>query len=143
MNVVPVLENRYCENMRHFGIEEANKLIPLLTKTFDDVRPKLVRLKQVVDDLEAKKEPQIELKLERTTLTEDIREQLMFLEDMGIEIKAADGLVDFRALLGERTVYLCWRYPEPEITHWHELEQGYPGRRPIRPHDAFMKTYAS
>ncbi|MBX7114461.1 MAG: DUF2203 domain-containing protein [Myxococcaceae bacterium] len=129
--------------MRHFGLEEANKLIPLLTQTFDDVRPKLVRLKQVVDDLEAHKEPQLELKRERVTLTEDIRDRLMLLEDMGIEIKAADGLVDFRALLGEKTVYLCWRYPEPEITHWHELEQGYPGRRLIRPSDAFMKTYAS
>jgi|CXWL01.1.fsa_nt_gi hypothetical protein len=129
--------------MRHFGIDEANKLIPLLIKTFDDVRPKLIRLKQVVEDLESKKAPPLELKLERTALTEDIRERLMFLEDMGIEIKAADGLVDLRAYMGDRTVYLCWRYPETEIAYWHELEQGYPGRRAIRPSDSFMKTYAS
>lgn len=67
----------------------------------------------------------------------------MVLEDMGIEIKAADGLVDLRAWMADRTVYLCWRYPETEIAYWHELEQGYPGRRAIRPSDSFMKTYAS
>lgn len=129
--------------MRHFGVEEANRLVPLLIKTFENVRPKLLRLKVVVEDLEANREPQLALKRERTTLTEDIRERLMLIEDMGIEIKAADGLVDFRAWTGDRTVYLCWRYPETSVAFWHELEQGYSGRRPIRPTDNFMKTYAS
>jgi hypothetical protein len=62
---------------------------------------------------------------------------------MGIEVKAADGLVDFRALLGGRTVYLCWRFGEPSISHWHELEAGFSGRQRIDNPDAFTPSYLS
>jgi hypothetical protein len=41
------------------------------------------------------------------------------------------GLVDFLAVRDGREVYLCWRYGEPEIQYWHELEGGFAGRQPI------------
>jgi hypothetical protein len=41
------------------------------------------------------------------------------------------GLVDFLAVRDGREVYLCWRYGEPEILYWHELEGGFAGRQPI------------
>jgi hypothetical protein len=39
------------------------------------------------------------------------------------------GLVDFYALSGDRLVFLCWRRDEPEVAHWHSLEEGFAGRR--------------
>jgi len=31
-------------------------------------------------------------------------------------------------------VYLCWRHGEDAVSHWHEVEGGYEGRRPIDAH---------
>ena len=28
-------------------------------------------------------------------------------------------------------MFLCWRYGEDRITHWHEVEAGFAGRQPI------------
>jgi len=42
------------------------------------------------------------------------------------------GLVDFPSRLDGREVYLCWRFGEDEIAHWHELDAGFAGRQKIR-----------
>jgi len=41
------------------------------------------------------------------------------------------GLVDFPALREGREVYLCWEDGEDEVSHWHELDGGYGGRRKL------------
>ena len=66
------------------------------------------------------------------------------LNALGVEIKGLDvGLVDFPGEMEGRPVYLCWRYGEPSVSHWHELETGFSGRQPIDDPDAFMPTYPS
>ena len=50
----------------------------------------------------------------------------------GAQVKDADeGLVDFPALRGGEEILLCWRLGEDEIAFWHDLEQGFAGRRPL------------
>jgi hypothetical protein len=50
----------------------------------------------------------------------------------GIELKDPDtGLVDFHGHLGTRTVLLCWRDGEERVGHYHELDAGFSGRKPI------------
>jgi hypothetical protein len=41
------------------------------------------------------------------------------------------GLLDFPAWRGDQEVYLCWKYGEPNLEYWHEVEAGFAGRRPI------------
>jgi len=41
------------------------------------------------------------------------------------------GLVDFYHWRNGELVFLCWRYDEPELTHWHGLHEGFAGRKPI------------
>ena len=41
------------------------------------------------------------------------------------------GLVDFLHLRNGREVNLCWKYGEREIRHWHGLDEGYAGRKPL------------
>lgn len=54
------------------------------------------------------------------------------LADVGCELKDfATGLVDFPASHEGRTVYLCWKFGEERVEHWHELDAGFSGRRPI------------
>lgn len=133
--------------MRYFSVEEANRLVPLLTRTFERVRPWVERAEQLADTLssrESTSDVHLEtLREEREALLERIRGELLQLQEMGLEIKGADGLVDFRAHRGEDAVYLCWRFGEPSVTHWHELEDGFAGRRPIDSPDDFAPTYLS
>jgi len=35
-----------------------------------------------------------------------------------------------------REVWLCWRLGEPDVGHWHELDEGYRNRRPLEPEPA-------
>ena len=41
------------------------------------------------------------------------------------------GLVDFPAVIDGREVYLCWLLDEPAVGHWHGVEAGFAGRRPL------------
>ena len=50
----------------------------------------------------------------------------------GVMLKDIEqGLVDFYALSGDRLVFLCWKRDEPEVSHWHSLESGFSGRKPL------------
>jgi hypothetical protein len=44
------------------------------------------------------------------------------------------GLLDFPTKLDGRWVYLCWRLGEPELSAWHEVSDGFVGRKPLTPH---------
>jgi hypothetical protein len=56
------------------------------------------------------------------------------LQELGIQVKDLDrGLVDFPARhpdTGE-TVLLCWELGEADVAHWHDLEEGFAGRKPL------------
>jgi hypothetical protein len=43
----------------------------------------------------------------------------------------AIGLLDFPCQVDGRTVLLCWKLGEKQITHWHGLEEGFAGRKPV------------
>jgi hypothetical protein len=106
--------------MRLFGLSEANQFVPVLKETFTRVRALLAD-----GDLDK------------------AQAALSVLEEVGIEIKAADGLVDFRSLRDGEVVYLCWRFPEDSITHWHAIDAGFAGRRPITERDGFAVSYVN
>ncbi|MDP9034094.1 MAG: DUF2203 domain-containing protein [Myxococcota bacterium] len=55
-------------------------------------------------------------------------------EDMGAVLKDARmGLVDFYGHVDGRLVWLCWRFGEDAIAHYHGLDEGFSRRRPIEP----------
>jgi hypothetical protein len=54
------------------------------------------------------------------------------IHELGGMVKDLDeGLVDFLARRDEEDVLLCWRLGEDEITHWHGLNEGFAGRKPL------------
>lgn len=62
----------------------------------------------------------------------EVRRLLGALTDAGIVVRDIDrGLIDFPAFLDEREVYLCWELGEDAVEHWHEIDGGYGGRRPL------------
>jgi hypothetical protein len=56
------------------------------------------------------------------------------IQELGVQVKDLDrGLVDFPARHPETgaAVLLCWELGEPDVGHWHDLEEGFAGRKPL------------
>ncbi len=65
-------------------------------------------------------------------LVEDFNQVIKRFELLGCELKDMDrGLIDFYSVQNGTLVYLCWKEGEAKITHWHSLEEGFPGRKPL------------
>lgn len=61
-----------------------------------------------------------------------LRNGLLELQEMGVVLRDLErGLVDFPALRDGAEIYLCWEEGEEEIGHWHEVDTGFAGRRPL------------
>src|SRR5258708_3356664 len=54
------------------------------------------------------------------------------LEAMGAVLKdPRTGLVDFYGEVDGKRVWLCWKYDEQAVGHYHGLDEGLAGRKPI------------
>jgi hypothetical protein len=54
------------------------------------------------------------------------------VEELGAVLKdPRQGLVDFYGHVEGKAVWLCWRFGEEEIAHYHALDEGFSARKPI------------
>lgn len=54
------------------------------------------------------------------------------VEEMGAVLKDPRvGLLDFMGEVDGKRVWLCWKYGEAECSFYHDLEEGFSGRKPI------------
>ncbi|MBS2030204.1 MAG: DUF2203 domain-containing protein [Deltaproteobacteria bacterium] len=54
------------------------------------------------------------------------------IEELGGELKDLErGLVDFPCRRGSEIVLLCWQFGEKRLTHWHGVDEGFAGRKPL------------
>ncbi len=61
-----------------------------------------------------------------------LKSDLDWLADRDVLLRDPEtGLVDFPGEREGRRVFLCWRLDEERVGHWHELETGFLGRRPL------------
>lgn len=126
--------------MKYFSVDEAEALIPELEKIFETVSELAAKAQakaQAVDKLEhAKKADPSQLAIEQSQLqflTQAANEQLQAIVDMGAVPKGLEpALVDFPARVDGREAYLCWRLGEKSITHYHGVEEGFSGRKPLK-----------
>ena len=69
---------------------------------------------------------------ERDTTVQRIKDAVAEIDATGVQVKDLDmGLLDFPCVVDGKTILLCWKMGEEKITHWHDLEEGYAGRKPI------------
>jgi len=63
---------------------------------------------------------------------DQLRQYLGELQELGVEPKnALEGLIDFPTQIDGRPAYLCWKFGEPQVRYWHELDAGFSGRQPL------------
>jgi hypothetical protein len=56
------------------------------------------------------------------------------IHGLGGVVKDPDaGLVDFPARIEGIEAFLCWQLGEEQIDHWHGIEEGFAGRKPLDP----------
>ena len=127
-----------------FTVDEANAYLPLVRAIMSDIvqlSRELAERRQRLDvitrgrDVSRGDPYSDELTQVREELDKDTRrlaEYVRELADLGVEPKSAtEGLVDFPSMMDGRLVYLCWKYDEPEVLFWHELDAGFAGRQSL------------
>jgi hypothetical protein len=71
-------------------------------------------------------------KAQREKAIQVAKDTLSEINAIGVQVKDLEiGLLDFPCRVNGEIVLLCWKMGEPTITHWHNTEEGYAGRRPI------------
>jgi hypothetical protein len=143
------------EAPRLFTLEEANGLVPTLQMEFGRVarlRAELAPLIESVGGAEAaveilqkgKQPPRgREAQAERLRrVAGEITAAVERVNALGCLVKDLDmGLVDFFSMQGTDPVFLCWQFGEPAITHWHAVDEGFSGRRPIEGAEVEVPEY--
>ncbi len=114
----------------------------------DELRPLLERLRQDRDavaeaqrDLTRFRESNgsedhaLELQDRQARIRELVRrmqQTVARIDSWGITLRdITTGLIDFPALAAGRPIWLCWRLGEDDIAWWHEINDGFGGRRAL------------
>ncbi|MBK8482520.1 MAG: DUF2203 domain-containing protein [Proteobacteria bacterium] len=129
---------------RYFTVEQATALVPALEQAFGRVLQIRVQIKLLARRFDGEQRLLAEgddatlspaLFRARATakgLIELLAEEVEGIERLGCVVKDLDqGLVDWYARQDGREVLLCWRLGEKRVGHWHELEDGFAGRRAL------------
>ncbi|HVH43544.1 MAG TPA: DUF2203 domain-containing protein [Labilithrix sp.] len=131
---------------RVFTLEEVNDLVPSLSVAVkrqlerrSEIEGLLMRLGRELGDvpdrivIEASDPADIrDLKRDLVRRIDEYRAGWKKIEEMGAVLKdARQGLLDFYGTVDGKLVWLCWKYGEAEVAHYHALEEGFSGRRPI------------
>jgi hypothetical protein len=129
-----------------FTLEAVNALVPRLKGLVAaqlgrrvEIEERLAQLAKLVGALpsaisvEDGDSPEVQgLKQELAGRVEQYQAAWQEVEDMGAVLKdPRTGLVDFYGQVDGKRVWLCWRYGEESVTHYHGLDEGFSGRKPI------------
>ncbi|MBI3097878.1 MAG: DUF2203 domain-containing protein [Planctomycetes bacterium] len=129
---------------RMFTASSAEKMLPLVRAIVRDIVRDYKMLRERVELFNGRKRaitaqsPRSEIEAcdalegEVDALSKKVDAYLAEMADLGVELKDYEtGLCDFPSRMAGEVVYLCWRLGEEHVDHWHSLEAGYAGRRPI------------
>jgi hypothetical protein len=132
---------------RTFTISEVDALIPMLNELVGrqlerhgDIERSLSRLVQVAGGLPSSLDGAPDDTDDVATLKAELRQRIAHYEtgwndvrQLGAVVKDPQiGLLDFYGRIDGKLVWLCWRYGEETLRYYHDLEEGFSGRRVLR-----------
>ena len=130
---------------KYFEREEAEKLLPKIEPWLKKARQQ----KQLLETLDQEilqrisrigmlggcVPPYAEIAQQRARRERQATEVLEIVEKIqqsGCVVKDLDeGVIDFPSLKAGEEVCLCWKLGEKHIEHWHGLDEGFAGRKPL------------
>lgn len=132
-------------SLRTFSLDEAHSLLPVL----ESLLRAAVSAKNLMDEIEAEQQalahriflnggtfldvvPLARRKAERAKAEQRAKDALDEINSIGVQVKDLNmGLLDFPCEVDGQIILLCWKLGEKSITHWHGMEEGFAGRKPI------------
>jgi hypothetical protein len=130
---------------RTFTLDEAQSLLSVL----ESLLRTAIKAKKTVDEADAEQQalqhrvflnggmfldivPLARRKAERTKAEQRVKDALAEIDSIGVQVKDLSiGLLDFPCEVDGQTILLCWKLGEKAITHWHGVQEGFAGRKPI------------
>ncbi len=130
---------------RTFTLDEAQDLVPVL----ESLLRTAIESKRIIETAEAESQALAQRifmsggmslnivqiarrKAEREKALQRVKDAMGEIDAMGVQVKDLDiGLLDFPCEVDGQVVLLCWKLGEATITHWHGLNEGFAGRKPI------------
>jgi hypothetical protein len=130
---------------RLFTVAEANALVPRLQVEFGTLARLRAEIEPLVGELGGaevglavlEKGPSAAPGREAVAgkfqaLVGEVNAAVERVNGLGCLVKDLEaGLVDFYHLREGDPVFLCWQFGEPAVTHWHDVEEGFAGRKPL------------
>jgi len=117
-------------DIKYFTPAEARRTLPLVKKIVRDILDTSKEMKLIAEEIGINAEGDDRIK----KLASDVDEFMTELEEIGCYFKDWNfriGLVDFPGLIDRREVFFCWKSDEENIEYYHELDEGFTGRKPI------------
>jgi hypothetical protein len=119
---------------RRFTLEEADAMLPDLREALTrmrEARQVILRSAERVQASVASNGGGPESR-EYSDAVALLRDEVERISGQGIILRDVEtGLVDFPSEREGRLMYLCWRLGEDRIGFWHDVDTGFPGRRPL------------
>jgi hypothetical protein len=130
---------------RTFTLDEAQSLLPVL----ESLLRTAIHAKKIIDEADAEQQalqhrvflnggmfldivPLARRKAERAKAEQRAKDALAEIDSIGVQVKDLNiGLLDFPCEVEGQVILLCWKLGEKTITHWHGLQEGFAGRKPI------------
>ncbi len=120
----------------NYTVDSANKALPYVRGVVAEIREVYASLQRLGNEHNALPRGD---ERGRADIKERIREGAQRIGEcqeellkIGVEVKDFEsGLIDFPAQLEGRTILLCWKDGEEAVTHWHETNTGFRGRKAI------------
>ena len=117
--------------VKHFTPAEANRTLPLVKRIVADILETGNQIRTLTAN---PAQGAANNEYETRKLVAELESLMRELEQLGCQYKDWNfkvGLVDFPAVIDGQEVLLCWRSDEPEILHYHGINEGYVGRKAI------------
>jgi len=122
---------------KYFTLAEALRALPLVKRIAADVQSTQAQRLRLHAELSAglsqlSSVQQDRLQNDFEHATDRLESLIEELAKIGVQLKdPSRALLDFPALCEGREVLLCWKADEETITHWHEVEGGFAGRKSV------------